>query len=169
MKRPPKAVFILENGKYIEISNEEFCFRKENVGGYKERKFIPIQGRLIEVSKADYADFHKKKNREKYVNRLARYYRVMSYNALDSEEDNGEEILADDTVDVEGEVERSLQRKKVKEFLKTLEIKDRELIIALYYNGKSEREYAAERGIYRNAVHERKLKILKKLKVFLEK
>ena len=42
------------------------------------------------------------------------------------------------------------------------------LIQALFFEEKTERQYADELGVYRNAVHVRKIKVLKKLKSLLE-
>lgn len=46
---------------------------------------------------------------------------------------------------------------------------ERELVDRLFFQGQTEREAAAEMGIYRNAIHKRKNRILEKLKNFLEK
>lgn len=45
---------------------------------------------------------------------------------------------------------------------------EQELIRKLFYEGLTEREYAAEKGIYPNAVHKKKVRILGKLKKLLE-
>ena len=42
------------------------------------------------------------------------------------------------------------------------------LIQALFFEEKTERQYAEELGVYRNAIHVRKIRILKKLKKLLE-
>ena len=41
---------------------------------------------------------------------------------------------------------------------------EQSLLKALYFEGLSEREYAARLGVYPNAVHKRKVRILEKLK-----
>ena len=45
---------------------------------------------------------------------------------------------------------------------------ERALIQALFFEEKTERQYADELGVYRNAVHVRKMKVLKKLRSLLE-
>ena len=45
---------------------------------------------------------------------------------------------------------------------------ERYLIVQLYFLEKTEREIAALEGIYHNAVHKRKLRILSKLKKLFE-
>ena len=47
----PKRVFLLDCGKYIELSYEEFCEKKEETEGFdaKNRRYILVQGILLEV------------------------------------------------------------------------------------------------------------------------
>ena len=52
--------------------------------------------------------------------------------------------------------------------LSLLTPEERALIQALFFEEKTERQYADELGVYRNAVHVRKIKVLKKLKSLLE-
>ena len=52
--------------------------------------------------------------------------------------------------------------------LSLLAPEERALIQALFFEEKTERQYADELGVYRNAVHVRKMKVLKKLKLLLE-
>lgn len=53
--------------------------------------------------------------------------------------------------------------------LKFLTLEEVELINALFYEGKSEREYAERLGVYHNAIHKRKKRIIKKLKYLMTK
>lgn len=53
--------------------------------------------------------------------------------------------------------------------LKFLTLEELELINALFYEGKSEREYAERLGVYHNAIHKRKKRIIKKLKYLMTK
>lgn len=46
---------------------------------------------------------------------------------------------------------------------------DQELVEALFFKGMSEREYAEHIGVFRNAIHKRKQRILRCLKKYLEK
>lgn len=52
--------------------------------------------------------------------------------------------------------------------LSLLTPEERTLIQALFFEEKTERQYADELGVFRNAVHVRKMKVLKKLKKILE-
>ena len=57
MKSTPKKVFILENGKYIEITYQQHQERKATDKQYGERWFIPVQDYLLETSRAVYVLF----------------------------------------------------------------------------------------------------------------
>ena len=77
--------------------------------------------------------------------------------------------FAADTEGVEETVLRRLQYAQLHKAISLLSDDERELVDRLFFQGQTEREAAAEMGIYRNAVHKRKNHILKKLKKFFEK
>lgn len=86
------------------------------------------------------------------------------------------ERLAEQEVQFAGEAEsveetvlRKLQYEQLHKALSLLPDDERELIDRLFFQGQTEREAAEYMGIYRNAVHKRKNRILKKLKKFFEK
>lgn len=86
------------------------------------------------------------------------------------------ERLADQEVQFAGEAEsveetvlRKIQYAQLHKALSLLSDDERELIDRLFFQGQTEREAAADMGIYRNAIHKRKNRILGKLKNFLEK
>ena len=58
---------------------------------------------------------------------------------------------------------------KLRAALPLLTDKEQRLIRALYFEGMTERQYAEQEGVYRNAIHKRKVRILAKLKKLLEK
>ena len=69
---------------------------------------------------------------------------------------------------VENTVLRKLEVDKLHTALAMLTPEEQALIQALFFEEKTERQYAEELGVYRNAIHVRKTKILKKLKKLLE-
>ncbi len=86
------------------------------------------------------------------------------------------ERLADQEMQFAGELEsveetvlRRLRYAQLHKAISLLSDDERELVDRLFFQGQTEREAAAEMGIYRNAVHKRKNRILEKLKKFLEK
>ncbi len=168
MKMTPKKVFVLENGNYIELTYEELCSREQTIESYKDKLFLPLHGMLMEVTEEDYIAFYKAERRRRYVVERDVQNGVFSYEDYTTEEFNGEDMLVDNSVNIEEEVEQRFIEEKIQEFLGRLSEKDREIIIALYFEGLTEREYAKKKGIYHNAVHDRKLKVLRYLKNFLE-
>ena len=75
----------------------------------------------------------------------------------------------DENTNVEEAAIKTIMIEKLLESLKPLTAEEYELIVALFYDGKTEREYAQSKGVYHNAIHKRKMRILRKLEKFLEK
>ena len=94
---------------------------------------------------------------------------------IPSREDSLERLIEaevqfeDERTNVEEMVITAIMIQKLKESLSLLTADEYELILALYFENKSEREYAENKGVYHNAIHKKKLRILKKLKMFLGK
>ena len=65
-------------------------------------------------------------------------------------------------------VPEQLQTEELRRIIAQLSESDRRLIRAISYDGLTEREYADRLGVYRNAVHKRKIRILTKIKKILE-
>ena len=40
MKQTPKAVFVMENGRYTEITNEEHCHRQAKDADYRKNVIV---------------------------------------------------------------------------------------------------------------------------------
>lgn len=57
MKYAPNKIFILENGRYQELTYEEFCKRKEQEPELLEKLFVPIHGVLMEVTEKHIGSF----------------------------------------------------------------------------------------------------------------
>ncbi len=77
--------------------------------------------------------------------------------------------FAGESESVEETVLRRLRYAQLHKAISLLSDDERELVDRLFFQGQTEREAAAEMGIYHNAVHKRKNRILEKLKNFLEK
>ena len=58
MKYEPKKVFIKESGKYIEITYQEHQQRRKKDEEYAKRKFIPVQGCIMETELTEYKEFY---------------------------------------------------------------------------------------------------------------
>ena len=94
---------------------------------------------------------------------------------IPSREDSLERLMdaeiqfVDPDTNVEEEVIRKLMVQKLRESLSLLTTEEYDLILALFFENKTEREYAENLGVYHNAIHKKKLRILQKLKIILEK
>ena len=87
---------------------------------------------------------------------------------LTTDDFNGADILIDTAEPVDEQVIRKVMTDKLACCLSLLSEDEQELIRKLFYEGLTKREYAAEKGIYHNAVHKKKMRILEKLKKLLE-
>ena len=67
MKKEPKAVYIIENGGYTELTYEEFCHREQICPLYADKLFLPLYGSLMEVSKEDYEEYYRQQQRDARV------------------------------------------------------------------------------------------------------
>lgn len=168
MKYEPKTVFIIEDGAYIELPYSEFCMRRDSNEAYADRFLIPVHGMLMEVSKEGYESFYREKERIRYLQKLDRDAGLLSLEAIGSEGGSGEGLLPAEAEDIAEMVAESLMLDKLRECLRLLPDDELELIHALFYEELTEREYARKKGVYHNAVHKRKARILAKLKKFLE-
>ena len=157
-KYAPRKVFILENGEYIELSNEEFERRKENDPTYAERYFIPVQGFLLEVDRQHYEDFYRTKDRLTYLKRLDIKYGLLSIDAFDSEDDNGTDYIQAETEDVAETVAHLLLLDKLRLIVSMLPEDEKELIQAHFYENIPQTEIADRLGISQQAVSKRILK-----------
>ena len=52
--------------------------------------------------------------------------------------------------------------------ISALSAEEQALVQGLIFEGMTEREYAEQMGVYRNAIHEKKVRAIKKIKKFIE-
>lgn len=98
------------------------------------------------------------------------HYGVFYYSALDTEETNGEDAIPDlISPRVEDVIVDKLIAEKLHRCLSQLAKEEQELIFTLFFQNKSEHQLAAETGIPRMTIHDRKIKILRILKKLMEK
>ena len=160
--------FVFSKNGYEEITYSELCLRKDTDIRYQKKKFVPLHGMLMEVTPEQYADFYRTKNRQRYLDRRSAESGDISIDMLTTDEFNGADILIDTAEPVDEQVIRKVMTDKLTCCLYLLSEDEQELIFKLFYEGMTEREYAAEKGIYHNAVHKKKLRILEKLKKLLK-
>ena len=168
MKKQPKAVYIIENGGYTELTYEEFRRREQICPLYADKLFLPLYGRLMEVSKEDYTEFYQAKRRQKYLDERSADNGDFSYDMLTTDEFSGEDILIAEQPDVCDTVVESIMTDKLHKSLHLLNQDEKLLIHALYFERKSERKVSAETGIPQKTINDRKRRIIAKLKKLLE-
>mgnify|MGYP004590550115 FL=1 len=169
MKKQPKAVYIIENGGYTELTYEEFRRREQICPLYADKLFLPLYGRLMEVSKEDYEEYYRQRNRQIYIDRRASRNGDVSYNALTTDEFNGEDILIAEQPDVCDTVVESIMTDKLKEAILKLTDEEQLLIYRYYYADISGTDLAEIYGVSQQAISKRIAKIRVKLKNLLEK
>lgn len=67
MKYTPNKVFIIEKGRYVEISYDELCRRTKQDKFYEYKLFLPLHRMLMEVVEDEYKAFYKNIHRQKYL------------------------------------------------------------------------------------------------------
>ena len=167
-KYAPRKVFILENGGYIELSYEEFEYRKGYDPSYESRFFIPVQGYLLEVAQGHYEDFYRVKERQKYLRKRDAKYGLLSIEAFDTEDDNGTDYIQAETEDVAETVAHIFLLDKLRLIVSMLPNDEKELIVAHFYEGKPQTKLAEEYGVNQSNISRRISKILDKIKKLLE-
>lgn len=135
----------------------------------KEKYMIKIQGNLIEVSEDVYYAYFRMERQERWQEEKKQVHDVLSYDALDNEEIVGAEMIPDLTSpSLEENVISREMKDRLHHAVAALPRVERELIHAIYFEGKSEREYAKQQGCSQNKIYKRRIKILSKLKMFLD-
>ena len=124
--------------------------------------YIQIDGEKVPVSEEVYRAF-KRPAWTEHKRRMVRAKHELSFEVF---VEGGFDIPADDPL-VEEIVTDRLQLDMLMSALSSLTADERNLIDALFFKGKSEREVASESGISQQAVHKKKRRILEKLKHLL--
>lgn len=160
--------FILSPDGYEEITYSELCRRRDTDTTYEERRFIPLHGMLMEVTQEEYIRFYQEQRRQKYLDERSENNGDISVDMLTTDTMNGADILVSPEEPVDEQAIRQVMVDKLKSCFLRLTADEMELIYALFYEGLTERQYADRKGIYHNAVHKKKQRILRKIKNFLE-
>lgn len=165
MEYTPKKVFVLDGKTYLELSYAEFRQQRDT---YQGRRFIPLHGMLMEVSKDAYKSFYKDKRRQKYLNERSDDNGDFSYDMLTTDEFNGEDILVDAVADTQGEAEKNLLLDKLRQGIDSLSGYEQQLLHQLFSQRLSERTIADMYGVSQVAIHKQKARTLAKLKKLLK-
>lgn len=131
--------------------------------------YIKIAGYFYQVSKEIYDEYRREDRRRRYLKEREKHTVILSYDTLEKNGMYMQERIADETVNVEEEAIHNMMIEKLRKGLSALSDEELYIIDHLIYQERTERELAKKLNISQNAVHIRKVKILEKLKKFLEK
>lgn len=147
-----------------------------------DKKRLWVSGQFIEVTDEVYDAYMKGDRKMRYFESDLKAERFLldkegqirqiipsREDSLDRLMDDNAEQFADQQESVEDVVFRRFSIERLYAAFELLTEKERSLINALFFDELTEREAARVLGISQPAVHKQKNKILKKLKVFLEK
>ena len=135
----------------------------------KEKYLIRLQEKLIEVSEDVYYAYFQMERQERTQEEKHQRNHVVSYDALDNGEMLGVEGVMDlETPSMEELIMAKELRDRLHHAIEALPRAERELIRAIYFEGKTEREYAKQQGCSQNKVYKQRVKTLSKLKLFLD-
>lgn len=157
--------------RWIEMTGQEF-YAFVNSPEVEGRRFIFMDDDIvIEANEQQFREWVSEKNHSNYLRRCEIGIETLSLYSDDiSESGNGEDVL-NDSVDIEEQVLVNIQLQALKVSLTELDEESNYLLQRMYFGEKerSERDLAAELCISQPAVHKRKMKILKNLKLLVIK
>ena len=167
----PKRVFLLDYGKYIELSYEEFCEKKKETEDFdaKNRRYILIQGMLLEVDEPAYREHYRICRRMRYLMEMEQKAQILSFEDCIEAGLEGS-ILPTETEklpDAIAEGKDMIQR--LRRAIDRLSNEERALILAHFFFHATQEELARHYSITQAAVSQRLQRILQKLREELEK
>lgn len=168
VKYAPKKVFILENGKYKEITYSELQKLEQSDKSYAEKFFLPLYGMLMEVTAETYKAYYKDQRRQKYIDERSLLNGDVSYDALDTDETLGAEVFADKKTDVEAAVINKMTVAELRKAFLLLSPDEKKLLIEHFFDEKSQVELSKQYGVNQSSISRKINRIIAKLKKFLE-
>lgn len=157
--------------KWIEMTGSEF-YRFVNSPEGQGRYFIDMGDVVLESSKGEAQVHRAEKDHSDYLKEQEEGWSIVSLYTIEDENGcSGEEVVRDETQDVETEAILHIEYKALSSALSHLDTESRKLIYALYLTDtqKTERELALQSGVSQVAIHKQKKKILAKLKFLVIK
>lgn len=129
-----------------------------------EKYIIRVQGELVEVTEEVYRAYHGIERRLLTLDEKDERNGKTLYSNLDTAETLGEEMIPDlDAVSVEDAAIALILREQLRRALALLTPAERTLIDGIYFKDLSERQVSKQTGVPYMTVHNRKVRILKKL------
>lgn len=153
-----------ENGEFYKITYKELKDRKKNDPDFKKRKFVVVSNMLFEVSKEKFNEYHNYIEKTRYAYNKENKLDKVSFDVL---EDNF--ILPND--DAISNIEKCIESGEEKDRLNNAILKltkdELDLVKAIYLKNMSMTDYAEITNTPISTIFNRKERILKKLKKFI--
>ena len=160
-----KLCFIFDDtGDYKPVPYSRLMDGHERREEFADRYFIPLNGYLLEVSHEDYLDHYRTVNRQGYIRKEAKRAGEVSLQSISAPDDELSRELYEDVAE---QVIADMMAVSLRDAIALLSDDEQCLIRMHYYDGQTERQCAEVFGVYPNAIHMRKKRILKKLKNIL--
>lgn len=157
--------------EWIEMNGQEY-YRFVCSPEGRGRFFIDFDDYVIEATKDQYQDWRKEKDHSDYLKEQEEGFLILSlYSDTINEYGDGEDVIADEKVNVEETAILIAQVKALHSAFSKIDLTSYRLIRELYLTNKrrTERDLAKELGVSQNAIHKQKKKVLKKLKSLVVK
>ena len=166
----PKRVFLLDCGKYTELSYEEFCEKKEETEGFdaKSRRYILIQGMLLEVDEPAYREHYRICRRMRYLMEMEQKVQLLSFEDCIEAGLEGSILPAENEKSPDAIAEGKDMIQRLRRAIDRLTNEERDLILAHFFFHATQEELARRYGITQAAVSQRLQRILQKLRRELE-
>jgi RNA polymerase sigma factor (sigma-70 family) len=143
-------------------------------------KYLWVNGRFCQVTEEVYEAYIRQSRKIRYYERELKTERFVvdmenqrvqiipsREDSLDRLVDSGQQF-ADQRECVENTVMRIELIERIHEAIQCLTLEEQRLINELFFKGRTEGDFAVSLGISQVAIHKRKEKILKKLRIFFE-
>lgn len=139
----------------------------------RKLRYLYIDGQAVPVSEQVYRVYQHYERKEEYFSYDLKVEKFQKATAsfLPSREDSYERLLEQDrqfAASAHPVEEQAVSSVWLEELLQYLSANERIILRKLYFEDKSERIVRTELGISKTALHQRKVKLLRKLKKFLK-
>lgn len=168
MKYAPKKVFIIKDGGYQELTYEAYCALCESDSSYKDKRFIPLHGMLMEVTEDDFKEFYRNQRRQKYLEERSINNQDISIDMLPTQEFRDRDIFFDSDQDVAEKVLNNIFLDKLRDVLPLLDAEDQKLLWLRHGQELSEQKLGEIYGVSQQAISKRLRKLYDKIKKMME-
>ena len=146
--------------EWVEMSGREYYqFITDPMN--KSRHFVDMGDVVLEATEAEVRKYTSEKNHNYYIQSQEEGWITVSfYSVMNQSGCSGEEVIADESHDVEMEAIALMEHKALHEAFAPLDATSQRMIYDLYFaaDRKTERDLADEGGLSQSAIHKQKRK-----------